>query len=184
MSQRNFTLLTVVDKLLWNQLVNISVFHLHDDKILLVFVNELVQLNSAVSPQVCWVCNACKCTSLQLHFYMRILSVFFNLLLWNCFQKHNLYLSVADPDLQIRGGPGHPDPEIREGGGTISKKIFPALLASVWSKNKGLGPSLGSAAACLHYFPYAVSAKFVCVYKLIRSWVDIMNDETHVEMYG
>ena len=55
---------------------------------------------------------------------MRILSVFFNLLLWNCFQKHNLYLSVADPDLQIRGGPGHPDPEIREGAGTISKKIF------------------------------------------------------------
>ena len=74
--------------------------------------------------------------------------MFFNLLLWNCFQKHNLYLSVADPDLQIRGGGGGGGGGSRGrgggggGGGTISKKIFPALLASVWSKNKGLGPSL------------------------------------------
>ena len=44
LSERNFTLLTVVDKLLWNQLVNISVFHLLDDKILLFFVNVLVRL--------------------------------------------------------------------------------------------------------------------------------------------
>ena len=37
-----------------------------------------------------------------------------------------LYLSVADPDLQIRGRPGHPDPEIRRGGGggAVSKNIF------------------------------------------------------------
>ena len=37
--------------------------------------------------------------------------------------------TVADPDLQIKGGRG-------EG---VSKKIFSALWASVWSKNKG-GP--------------------------------------------
>ena len=50
-------------------------------------------------------------------------------------------LSVADPDLQIRV---HPDSEIRggsrgwEGGGCGLKKFFfSALLASVWSKNKG-----------------------------------------------
>ena len=55
---------------------------------------------------------------------MRILSVFFNLLLWNCFQKHNLYVSMTDPDLQIRGGPGHPDPEIREGGWDNLQKKF------------------------------------------------------------
>ena len=30
---------------------------------------------------------------------------------------------VADPDLQIRGRPGHLDPEIR-GGGAVSKKYF------------------------------------------------------------
>ena len=29
--------------------------------------------------------------------------------------------TVADSDLQIRGWPGHPDPEIR---GAVSKKIF------------------------------------------------------------
>ena len=44
--------------------------------------------------------------------------------------------SVADPDLQIRGGGrggGHPDPEIR-GVGAVSKKNFSALRASFWSK--------------------------------------------------
>ena len=51
--------------------------------------------------------------------------------------------AVADPDLQIKEGPGHPDPEImgRGGGrgeGCLSpKKIFTALRASVWSNNKG-----------------------------------------------
>ena len=33
------------------------------------------------------------------------------------------------------GGPGHPDPEIKWGG-PVWKKIFSALWASVWSKNK------------------------------------------------
>ena len=48
---------------------------------------------------------------------------------------------MADPDLQIRGGPGHPDPEISGGGGgVVSKFFFSALRASVWSKNKGDGP--------------------------------------------
>ena len=48
---------------------------------------------------------------------------------------------MVDPDLQMRGGPGHPDPEIREGGGVEgrSQKIFSALRPSVWSKNKGEG---------------------------------------------
>ena len=60
---------------------------------------------------------------------------------------------VADSDFQIRGGGVintyihthlhvfylESDPEIR--GGPVSKKIFSALLASVWSKNKGGGPS-------------------------------------------
>ena len=57
--------------------------------------------------------------------------------------------AMANPDLQIREGPGHPDPEImgRGGGrggeeGCLSpKKIFSALRASVWSNNKaGSGP--------------------------------------------
>ena len=51
--------------------------------------------------------------------------------------------AMANPDLQIREGPGHPDPEImgRGGGGEEGclspKKIFSALRASVWSNNKG-----------------------------------------------
>jgi len=44
---------------------------------------------------------------------------------------------VKDADFQITGVGGgvggHPDPEIREGGGL--KKIFFALRTSVWSKN-------------------------------------------------
>ena len=39
------------------------------------------------------------------------------------------------------GGGGHPDPVIREGGGSV-KKIFWALQDSVWSKNKGGGVGL------------------------------------------
>ena len=46
---------------------------------------------------------------------------------------------MADPELQIRGGPGHPDPEKR-GGGRTQKNFFTALRASVWSKTKGWGP--------------------------------------------
>ena len=50
--------------------------------------------------------------------------------------------SVADPDLQISGeGSGHPNFEIRGGGGGFKKTNFSALRASVWSKNKrGPGP--------------------------------------------
>ena len=36
------------------------------------------------------------------------------------------------------GGGVHPNPEIR--GGAVSKKVFSALQASVWSKNKGALP--------------------------------------------
>ena len=35
------------------------------------------------------------------------------------------------------GGAGHPDPEIRGGGGAVSNFIFSALRASVWAKNEG-----------------------------------------------
>ena len=48
------------------------------------------------------------------------------------------YHSVPDPDLEIRGGGrggGHPDPDVRG----VSKELFSALRASVYSKNKG-GP--------------------------------------------
>ena len=51
--------------------------------------------------------------------------------------------AVPDPDLKTRGGggggrAGHQDPEIRRG--RVSTKVFSALQASVWSKNKW-GPS-------------------------------------------
>ena len=60
-------------------------------------------------------------------------------------------LTVADPDLQIRGEggrgwAGHPDLQIRgEGGGGGGSKIFLALQASVWFKNSGGGALAGSA---------------------------------------
>ena len=56
---------------------------------------------------------------------------------------------MVDSDFKLSGGGGggggHPDPEIRERGGSV-KKIFWALQASVWSKNKrgGVGVSPGS----------------------------------------
>ena len=42
---------------------------------------------------------------------------------------------MADPDLQIRRGGGHPHAEITGGGGS-QKKLPSALRVSVWSKNK------------------------------------------------
>ena len=69
----------------------------------------------------------------------------------NLSYENEFYLhenTVADSDLQIRGGNGHPDPEIWRGGGGLKKKFRPppqkkkisALRTSVWSKNKGGGP--------------------------------------------
>ena len=53
-----------------------------------------------------------------------------------------LYKTVADSELQIRGEPGHPDPEIKGGGGRgrSQKKNVSALWASVWSNNQGGRP--------------------------------------------
>ena len=39
--------------------------------------------------------------------------------------------TVVDPDLQIRGVPGHPDPDIRGGGGGLQKNIFGPLGLSL-----------------------------------------------------
>ena len=47
-----------------------------------------------------------------------------------CFE---IYFSVADLDLQIRGRTAHPDPEIRGAPGL--KNFFSALQASVWCKS-------------------------------------------------
>ena len=47
--------------------------------------------------------------------------------------------AVPDPDLKIRGGKGARSsrPFDKRGGGGLQKKLFSALRASVWSKNKG-----------------------------------------------
>ena len=46
---------------------------------------------------------------------------------------------MEDPHLQIREGGVHLDPEK---GSPVSKLFFSALRSSVWSKNKGMGPSV------------------------------------------
>ena len=50
----------------------------------------------------------------------------------------SLYYAVPDPDLEMGGGGGSSRP-FDGGGGWFPKKIFLALQASVWSKNKGGG---------------------------------------------
>ena len=46
---------------------------------------------------------------------------------------------MADPDVHIREGPSHPDPEMR-GGGAGLQKNFLGLQPLVWSKSKALPP--------------------------------------------
>ena len=46
---------------------------------------------------------------------------------------------MAHPDLQISGGGGHPDPEIR-GRGTVSKKNFQPFGHQLGLKIRGSGP--------------------------------------------
>ena len=41
---------------------------------------------------------------------------------------------MADPDVHIREGPSHPDPEMRGGSGL--QKLFLDLRPLVWSTNK------------------------------------------------
>ena len=47
---------------------------------------------------------------------------------------------MADPDLQIRGGPGHPDPEKMGGGGRSPKIIFRPFGPQFALKIRGRGP--------------------------------------------
>ena len=57
----------------------------------------------------------------------------------------------AGSDLEIRRGPGHPDPEIRVGGGggvAVSKNFFGPLGLSLVP----LGPSPGAATDLLFFY--------------------------------
>ena len=59
-------------------------------------------------------------------------------------------MEVADPDLQIRGWPGHPDPEMRgrDGGLGLKKFFFPPFRPQFGLKIRGGPcPSPGSATA-------------------------------------
>ena len=51
-------------------------------------------------------------------------------------------------------------------GGSVSKKIFSALWASVWSKNKGgpPGPAPASATAMLSFY-----CRGVCMYRTVKT---------------
>ena len=58
-----------------------------------------------------------------------------------------LYKTVADPDLQIRGEPGHQDPEITGGGGgggeRSQKKLFQPFGPQFGQTIRGGGGGLG-----------------------------------------
>ena len=78
---------------------------------------------------------------------------------------------------QIRGrgggAPGHPDPEMRGGGGSLLKKFFgPSGAASVWSKNKRgaqasqappLDPPLLDTKWAVDHSPTPISQNVICL---------------------
>ena len=57
-----------------------------------------------------------------------------------------LYKTVADPDLQIRGEPGHQDPEITGGGERSQKKLFQPFGPQFGQTIRGGGGGAGAAA--------------------------------------
>ena len=67
-----------------------------------------------------------------------------------------LHLSVPDPDFEIRGARSSIPLDKRWGG---LKKMFSALWALVWSKNKGgAGASPGSATVLIAFFSLCSSS--------------------------
>ena len=88
--------------------------------------------------------------------------------------------AVADPHLQIRGGPGHPDPDIRWVGAGVGvsglkKKTFLALRASVWSKNKRGGGRGGTG-----FSGSATERRWSCYGKLR----ELSSQESSHKLYG
>ena len=81
---------------------------------------------------------------------------------------------MANLDLQIMGGGGHPDPEIR-GGGSLKIFFFWALRASFWSKNKG-GGLPGPLPGIRHCFPF--SAPMDPLYRHIGQITSIQKQKT------
>ena len=71
-------------------------------------------------------------------------------------------------DLEIRRAPSHPDPLMV--GGAVSKKIFFALRASVWSKNKE-GPGPGPSPISVFVNPVCPIKKIIVLCKLFAKKV-------------
>ena len=65
-----------------------------------------------------------KGLNLRVHFFAK------NIQIWN-FESKKHRFQVADPDLQIREEPGHPDHEISRGGGGVQKIFFSPLCNSL-----------------------------------------------------
>ena len=73
-----------------------------------------------------------------------------------------LYKTVTDSDLQIRGEPSHPDPEIKGGGGRLKKNVS-ALWASVWSNNQKGGGGWGGGLS-----PGSITAKVTVKIEIVQ----------------
>ena len=84
--------------------------------------------------------------------------------------------ALANPDLQIRGGGGHPVPEIR-GGNRSQKNFFSALRVSVWSKHKGGGPCPESATARVSQI--VSSSRLIFLKFLLLKKSTLSSDEAH-----
>ena len=73
-----------------------------------------------------------------------------------------LYKTVTAPDLQIRGEPSHPHPEIKGGGGRLKKNVS-ALWASVWSNNQKGGGGWGGSLS-----PGSITAKVTVKIEIVQ----------------
>ena len=68
-------------------------------------------------------------------------------------------ITVVDPNLQTRGRPSYPDPEINEGGGGVRVRL------NFFLKKGGAGPSPESATVIIAYYVLSKKEKNVYIHR-------------------
>ena len=82
-----------------------------------------------------------------------------------CERGDSMCNPVADPDLQMKGGGGHPDPEIRGGGAGLQKGFFQPFDPPFGLKIRG-GPRPTRPLPLIRHCIHSIGDVFICKVKI------------------